>query len=69
MSLSPGIRAFHRWTSVTFTATVAANFIGIGVGQTPPWLVYSPLPFLFLLMGTGLYMFARPYFVRRGATG
>ena len=44
-------------------------FIGIAVGQTPPWLVYSPLPFLFLLMGTGLYMFARPYFVRRGATG
>jgi hypothetical protein len=25
------------------------------------WVTYSPLPFLFLLLFTGLYMFVLPY--------
>ena len=32
-----------------------------GAGTPPSWIVYSPLPFLFLLMFTGLYMFVLPY--------
>ena len=31
---------------------------------TPDWITYSPLPPLFLLLFTGLYMFALPYFGR-----
>jgi hypothetical protein len=60
-----GIRQFHRWVSIIFTVTVAANFIAMALGKPPMWLVYSPLPFLFLLLFTGLYMFALPYVVRR----
>jgi len=49
--------------------TVVANFIVMGLGKPPAWVVYSPLPFLFLLMFTGLYMFVLPYAAkRRGVT-
>ncbi|MFW6067389.1 MAG: hypothetical protein ACOC97_03565 [Myxococcota bacterium] len=30
------------------------------MGEPPAWVTYSPLPFLFLLMLTGLYLFALP---------
>ena len=43
----------------------AANFIAMALGKPPSWLVYSPLPFLFLLMFSGLYMFALPYAAKR----
>lgn len=65
MNWNNGIRQFHRWTSIVFTLTVAANFAAMAMGTQPMWLVYSPLPFLFLLLFTGLYMFALPYVVRR----
>ena len=55
------IRQIHRWLSIIFTLTVVANFIAMALGTPPSWIVYSPLPFLFLLMFTGLYMFVPPY--------
>lgn len=58
------IRQFHRWISILFTATVITNFAFMAVqkGAQPPAVVtYSPLPPLFLLMFTGLYMFVLPY--------
>ena len=55
------IRQTHRWLSIAFTATVIANFAAMSVGQPPPWVVYSPLLPLALLVFTGLYMFALPY--------
>jgi len=55
------IRQSHRWLSIMFTATVAANFSIMAFGQPPMWIVYAPLPPLFLLMFSGLYMFALPY--------
>jgi hypothetical protein len=55
------IRQIHRWLSIIFTLTVIANFIAMALGTPPPWVVYSPLPPLFLLLFTGLYMFALPY--------
>ena len=67
MSWSPGIRQTHRWLSIAFTITVIANIVALttGKGQQPPaWVTYSPLPPLFLLMFTGLYMFALPYAAR-----
>ena len=59
--MSNFIRQFHRWISIIFTLTVAANFIVMALGKPPMWLVYSPLPFLFLLLFSGLYMFVLPY--------
>ncbi|AYG58356.1 hypothetical protein [Rhizobium jaguaris] len=65
MNWSKYIRQVHRWLSIIFTVTVIANFVAMGVGTPPPWVVYSPLPPLFLLLFTGLYMFALPYTAAR----
>lgn len=68
MNWSTWIRQTHRWLSILFTLTVIANFVAMGLGGAPAWLVYAPLPPLFLLMFSGLYMFALPYAVKwRGA--
>jgi cellulose synthase/poly-beta-1,6-N-acetylglucosamine synthase-like glycosyltransferase len=61
LNFSAWVRQIHRWLSILFTLTVIANFIAIGFGEAPIWLVYAPLPPLFLLMFSGLYMFALPY--------
>lgn len=62
MNWSKGIRQTHRWLSIIFTAAVIANFVAMGlVGEPPMWVVYSPLPPLFLMLATGLYLFALPY--------
>ncbi len=58
------IRQVHRWLSIVFTVAVIANFVAMGLGEPPPWIVYAPLPPLFMLMFTGLYMSAIPYAVR-----
>lgn len=57
------LRQIHRWTSILFTATVVANFVamGLGGGVAPPWVTYSPLLPLFVLLLTGLYLFVLPY--------
>jgi hypothetical protein len=62
--VSKWIRKTHRWLSILFTLTVAANFATMVFGQPPMWVVYAPLPPLFLLMFSGLYMFALPYVTR-----
>ncbi|MBA4208923.1 MAG: hypothetical protein C0454_05285 [Parvibaculum sp.] len=62
MNWNKGIRQAHRWLSIIFTAAVIANFVAMGlVGEPPMWVVYSPLPPLFLMLVTGLYMFVLPY--------
>ena len=42
---------------------VVANIavMSTGQGQPPPYVTYSPLPPLLLLLMTGLYLFALPY--------
>ena len=65
MNLNSWIRQIHRWLSIAFTATVIANFAAMALGEPPAWVVYSPLLPLFLLLFTGLYMFALPYLSRR----
>ena len=65
MSLNAGIRQFHRWISIIFTVTVAANFAVMAVTTPPAFVVYAPLPPLFLLLFTGLYMFVLPNVARR----
>ena len=63
MNRNDWIRQFHRWVSIAFTLTVIANFVTMAFGQPPAWVVYSPLPPLFLLLFSGLYMFILPYAV------
>jgi hypothetical protein len=63
------VRQIHRWLSIAFTLTVIANFIAMGLGKPPAWLVYSPLLPLFLLLFTGLYMFVLPYAAQRRGGG
>lgn len=58
------IRESHRWLSIAFTLVVIANFVAIGLGRPVVWLYYVPLPPLFLLLFTGLYMFVLPYAAR-----
>jgi hypothetical protein len=68
--MSHFVRQFHRWVSIAFTVTVIANFValGMGKGQPPNWVTYSPLLPLALLLFTGLYLFVLPYAIKwRGA--
>ena len=58
------MRQSHRWLSIIFTATVIANFVAMALGEPPALVVYSPLPPLFLMLVTGLYMFVLPYLVK-----
>ena len=64
MSWNLWIRQIHRWLSIAFTVTVIANFIALAQGggaMPPPWVTYSPLLPLALLLLTGLYTFVLPY--------
>ena len=65
MNWTKAIRQSHRWLSIIFTLTVIANFIAVGIGRPIEWLYYLPLPPLFLMMASGLYMFVLPYLGRR----
>ena len=59
MNMSKWVRQIHRWLSIVFTLTVIANFVALGTGKGPPspWVTYSPLPPLALLLFSGLYLF------------
>jgi hypothetical protein len=68
MKWNSWIRQTHRWLSIAFTVTVIANFVALaqgGGGMPPPWITYSPLLPLALLMFSGLYLFLLPYLSRR----
>jgi cellulose synthase/poly-beta-1,6-N-acetylglucosamine synthase-like glycosyltransferase len=55
------IRQSHRWLSIVFTITVIANFVAMGLGEPPAWVVYAPLLPLLLMLLSGLYLFVLPY--------
>ena len=63
MNWNKWVRQIHRWVSIAFTVTVIANFVALaqGKGTPPPWVTYSPLLPLALLLFTGLYLFVLPY--------
>lgn len=71
MNWSRWIRKTHRWLSIIFTIGVIANIINIfGMGQPQPavWVGMMALIPLILLLISGLYLFALPYFGRQSAT-
>jgi hypothetical protein len=64
------IRQVHRWLSIAFSVGFLVNAVVIfGLGQkAPPFAMYllALIP-LFLLLPTGLYLFALPYMARADA--
>ncbi|MEU5553007.1 MULTISPECIES: hypothetical protein [unclassified Micromonospora] len=62
------VRQVHRWTSIVFTvAVVIVTVVVMGQQEPAEWVFFLPLPPLFLLLVTGLYLFALPYAARRRA--
>jgi TRAP-type mannitol/chloroaromatic compound transport system permease large subunit len=62
MHWSKWIRQSHRWLAIVFMAAViAATFAAVGGQAADSWLYYLPLPPLFLMMLSGLYLFLLPY--------
>ena len=64
MATNKNVRTVHRWTSLVFTLTVVICFVAVAMNP-PGWVFYVPLPPLFLLLGTGLYLFASTHLGRR----
>lgn len=56
-------RVLHRWLSMTFTLCVVANFAVMPLGNEALGMAVGGLTLipLLLLMATGLYLFALPY--------
>ena len=68
MILHKWIRQSHRWVSMIFMLCVLAATGAAATGQaTDSVLYYLPLLPLFVLMASGLYLFALPYFSGRGS--
>ena len=61
MTWNKGIRQTHRWLSIAFTVTIIITSIAVAQEEPAEWLFYLPLPPLFLLLFTGLYLFVLPY--------
>lgn len=55
------IRQTHRWVSIAFTLAVIAAFVAMAREKPVVWVSYLPLPPLFVLLFTGLYLFVLPY--------
>jgi heme A synthase len=55
------VRQIHRWLSIVFVVIVVITFIALQQEGAPEWVNYMALPPLFLLLLTGLYLFALPY--------
>lgn len=64
MNWSRSIRQVHRWLSIIFTLGVIANIVTMSLTVPPFWVGLLALIPLILLLISGLYMFALPYFRR-----
>jgi hypothetical protein len=65
MNWNKGIRQTHRWLSIAFTLIVIGVTVVAATQEQPAeWVYYLPLPPLFLLLFTGLYLFVLPYITK-----
>lgn len=64
MNWNRSIRQVHRWLSILFTLGVIANIVTMSLMVPPFWVGLLALVPLILLLLSGLYMFALPYFRR-----
>jgi hypothetical protein len=62
--MSQLIRTSHRWLSIAFVLMVLANFAAMGQGDIALYIGGATLLPLFLLLASGLYLFALPYLRR-----
>lgn len=70
MNTNHWIRQFHRWVAIAFTLSVIVTSIALAQEKPVVWVSYVPLLPLALLVLTGLYLFALPYFGKgRRASG
>ena len=69
MKLNIWMRQFHRWTSIAFTIAVIVNILAIMRGGYNSQLGVLAVVPLFLLLFSGLYLFALPYVVKRRQGG
>jgi Flp pilus assembly protein TadB len=67
MGSNRGIRRFHRLVSMFFMATVVFTAVALTVDNSVVWVSYVPLLPLFVLMGTGVYMWFLPAMAKRRA--
>jgi hypothetical protein len=58
------VRQIHRWLSILFTVAVIVTSVALAQEKPVVWMSYLPLPPLFLLLFTGLYLFVLPYAAR-----
>ena len=58
------VRQAHRWLSIFFTLAVIFNTVALVLGHQAVWIGLTALFPLILLMISGLYMFALPYFAK-----
>lgn len=65
MSAQRIIRKTHRWISILFTAAVVVAFIVPVFSPTSEWVYFLPLGPLFILLLSGLYLFALPLLGKR----
>ena len=66
MNWNVWIRQSHRWLALAFTLGFIVNTFAVTRGGEPAFCVYLLVLIpLFLLLPTGLYMFALPYAARR----
>lgn len=61
MTVSKGIRQFHRWVSIAFTLAAIGVFAAPLLGAPAEWVFYLPLLPLALLLISGLCLFVLPY--------
>jgi hypothetical protein len=61
MNWNKWIRQSHRWVSAVFMVTVVVTAVALAMAKPAAWVSYLPLPPLFLLMFTGVYLFVLPY--------
>ena len=66
MNWNKWVRQVHRWLSIVFTVAVIVTFVALQQEKPAVWVSYLPLPPLFLLLFTGLYLFSLPYRSRAG---
>ena len=64
MSWNLWIRQIHRWLAVAFTLAIVLTSVALARETPVAWMSYLPLPPLFLLMLSGLYLFVLPYATR-----
>ncbi len=61
LNWSKWMRQTHRWLSIAFTVAVIFTSVALATEKPAVWVSYVPLPPLFLLLFTGLYLFVLPY--------